>query len=82
MMMIHLSETPPNMSSIEAVWDSCRKTFLTLLDGILRVTGGIRVNSYPVKVKLVILLWFLPEGIPILLMTGNAVRGTNIALFH
>ena len=41
MMMVHLSQTLPNMSSIEAVCDSLGKTFLTLLVSNLGATGGL-----------------------------------------
>ena len=73
MMMIHLSKTPPNMSSIGAVCDSLGKTFLRLLLGNLGATDGLRVNSSPVKVKLIIFPLFLPEGSTILPMTAKAV---------
>ena len=71
-MMIHLSQTPPNMSSIWEVCDSLGKTFLTLLLGNLRATAGLRVNSSPVKVKIIIFPLFLPEGNAILPMTAKA----------
>ena len=67
MMMIHLFQTPPNMSSIGAVYDSLGKTFLSLLIANLGATGGLQVNSSPVKVKLIIFPLFLPEG------TGKSV---------
>ena len=73
MMMIHLYQTPPNRSSIGAVCDSFGKTFLMLLLGNLGATGGLRLNSSTVKVKLIIFPLFLPEGTAILLMTSKAV---------
>ena len=72
-MMVHLSQTPPNMSSIGAVCDSLGKTFLTLLVGNLGATGGLRVNSSPVKGELIIFPLFLPEWNAILPMTAKAV---------
>ena len=63
------------MSSIGAVCDSLGKTFLTLLLGNLGATGGLRMNSSPVKVKLVIFPLFLPEGNAILPMIARAVCG-------
>ena len=75
MMMIHLFQTPPNMSSIGAVCDSLGKTFLSLLVANLGATGGLRVNLSPVKVKLIIFPLFPPEGKAILPMTGKAVCG-------
>ena len=71
MMMVHLSQTPPNMSSIGAVCNSLGKKFLTLLLGNLGATGGLRVNSSLVKVKLIIFPLFLPEGNAILPMTAK-----------
>ena len=53
MMMINLSQTPPNMSSIEAVCDSLGKTSVTSLVGNYWATGGLRVNSSPVKGKFI-----------------------------
>ena len=61
------------MSSFGAVCDSIGKTFLTLLLGNLGATGGLRLNSSPVKVKLIIFLLFLPEGNAILSMTAKEV---------
>ena len=46
MMMIHLSQTPPNMSSIGAVCDSLGKTFLTLLIANLWATGELREGPH------------------------------------
>ena len=69
MMMIHLSPTPPNMRSIGAVCDSLAKTFLMSLLGNLGTNGGLRVNSSPVKVKLIIFPLFLLEGNAISPMT-------------
>ena len=63
------------MSSIGAVCDSLGKTFLRLLLGNLGATVGLRVNSSPVKVKLIIFPLFLPEGNAILPMTAKAVCG-------
>ena len=77
MMMIHLSQTPQNMSSIGAVCDSLGKTFLTLLLCNLGATGGLRVNSSPVKVKLIIFPSFPPEGNAILPLTAKAVCAGN-----
>ena len=73
MMMIYLSQTLPNMSSIGAVCESLGKTFLSLLIANLGAIGGLQVNSSPVKVKLIIFPLFLPEGKAILPMTGKAV---------
>ena len=75
MMMIYLCQTSPNMSSIGAVCGSLGKTFLTLLVGNLGATGGLRVNSSPRKVKLIISPLFLPEGNTILSMTDKVVCG-------
>ena len=71
MMMIHLSRTPPNMSSIGALGNRLGKTFLTFLLGNLGATGGLWVNSSPVKVKLIIFSLFLPERNAILPMTAK-----------
>ena len=73
MMIVHLSQNPPNMSSIGALCDRLGKTFLTFLLGNLGATGGLRVSSSPVKVKLIIFPLFLPEGNTILPMTAKAV---------
>ena len=73
MMMINLYQTPPNMSSIGAVCNSLGKTFLSLLVNNLGATGGFRLNSSPVKVKLIIFPFFLPEGNAILPITPKAV---------
>ena len=73
MMIVHLSQNPPNMSSIGALCDRLGKTFLTFLLGNLGATGGLRVNSSPVKVKLIIFPLFLPEGNAILAMTAMEV---------
>ena len=73
MMIVHLSQNPPNMSSIGALCDRLGKTFLTFLLGNFGATGGLRVNSSPVKVKLIIFPLFLPEGNAILPMTAKAV---------
>ena len=48
------------MSSIGAVCDRLGKKLLLLLDDNLWATGGLRVNSSPVKVKLIIFPLFLP----------------------
>ena len=79
MRMIHLSQTPTNMSSIRAVGDSLGKTFLMLLVANLGATGRLRVNSSPVKVKLIIFPLFLPERNAILPMTARAVCGLRIS---
>ena len=71
--MINLLQTPPNMSSIGAVCDRLGKTFLTLLVANLGTTGGLRVNSSPVKVNLIIFPLFLPEGKPILPIPPNSL---------
>ena len=71
MMMIHLFQTPSNMSSIGAVCDSLGKTFLTLLVDNLGATGGLWVNSSPVKVKLLFFSLILPEGNAILPRTAK-----------
>ena len=73
MMMINGCQTPSNMSSIRAVWDSLGKTFLSLLVDNLGATGRLRLNSSPVKLKLIIFLLFLPEGNAILPITPKAV---------
>ena len=75
MMMVHLSHTPPNMSSIRAVWDSLGKTFLTSLVGNLGATGGLQVSSSPVKAELIIFPLFLLKGNAILPMTLKAGCG-------
>ena len=72
MMMINLSQTPSNMSSIGAVCDSLGKTFLKLLLGNLGATDGLRVNSSPVKGELIIFPLFLLEENAILPMTARA----------
>ena len=69
--MIHLSQTPPKISSIGAVFDILGNTFLTLLLGNLGATGGLWVNSSPVKVKHIIFPLFLPEANIILPMTAQ-----------
>ena len=61
MMMINLYQTPPNMSSIGTVCDSLGNTFLLLLVDNLGATGGLWLNSSPVKVKLIIFPLFPPE---------------------
>ena len=73
MMMINLYQTPPNISSIGVGCDSLGKTFLLLLVDNLGATGGLRLNSSPVKVKLIIFPLFLPEGNAILPITPKAV---------
>ena len=75
MIRINLSHNPPNMSSIGAVCNRLGKTFLLLLVDNLGATGGLRVNSSPVKVKLIIFLLFLPEGNAILPMTAKEACG-------
>ena len=75
MTMINLYQTPPNMSSIGAVCDRLGKTFLPLLGDNLGATGGLRLNSSPVKVKLIIFPLFLPKGNAILPITPKAVCG-------
>ena len=59
------------MSSIGALYDRLGKTFLRFLLGNLEATVGLRVNSSPVKVKLIIFPLFLPEGSEILQMTAK-----------
>ena len=66
------------MSSIGAVCNSLGKPFLRLLLGNLGATDGLRVNSSPVKVELIIFPLFLPEGNAILLMTAKAVCDGSI----
>ena len=73
MMMVHLSQTLPNVSSIRGVCDSLGKTFLPSLVGNLGATGGLRVNLSPVKGELIIFPLFLPKGNAILPMTAKAV---------
>ena len=63
------------MSSIGAVWDRLRKTFLSFLGKNLGATGGLRLNSSPVKVKLIIFPLFLPKGNAIMPITPKAVSG-------
>ena len=75
MRMINLYQIPPNMSSIGAVGDSLGKTFLLFFVNILGPTGGLRLNSSPVKVKLKFFPLFLPEGNAILSITPKAVCG-------
>ena len=70
--MAHLSQTPPNMTSIGEVCDSLGKTFLTSLVGNLRATGGLRVNLYSVKGGLINFLLFLLKGNAIFPMTPKA----------
>ena len=72
MMMINLSQTPPNMSSIEAVCDSLGNTSLTSLVGNYWATGELRVNSSPVKEGLISFLLFRLEENAILPMTARA----------
>ena len=69
------------MSSIGAVCDSLGKTFLSLLVDNLGATGGLRLNSSPVKVKLIIFPLFLPKGNAILPITPKAVCVTDILAF-
>ena len=78
MKMAHLSKTPPNMSSIGSVCDSLGKTSLTSLVGNYWATGGLRVNSSPVKGKFIIFPLFLLEENAILPMTARA----DCALLH
>ena len=49
MTMTHLSKTPPNMSSIVAVFDSLGKKSGLSLVGNYWATDGLRVISSPVK---------------------------------
>ncbi len=46
-MIVHLYQTPPNMSSIRALCDRLGMTFLKFLLSNLGATGGLRVNSSP-----------------------------------
>ena len=82
MMMKNLYQTPPNMSSIRAVCDSLGKTFLSLLVDNFGATGGLRLNSSPVKVKLITFPLFLPEGNAILAITPRAVCALQFTLFQ
>ena len=66
MMMINFYPISPSMSSIGAVCDSFGKTFLLLLVDNLGATGGLRLNSSPVKVKPIIFPLFLHKGNAIL----------------
>ena len=66
MMMMNLYQTPPNMSSIGAVCYTLGKIFLSLLVDNHGATGGLRLNSSPVKVKLIIFPLFLSKGNAIL----------------
>ena len=70
--MAHLSQTPPNMSSIGEVCDSLGKTFLASLVGNRRATGRLWVNSSSVKGGLINFPLFLLEGNAILPMTPKA----------
>ena len=63
MMIVHISLNPQNMSSIGALCNRLGKTFLTFLLDNIGATDGLRVNSSPVKVKLIIFPLFLPEGV-------------------
>ena len=47
MMIVHLCQISPNMSSIGALCDRLGMTFLKFLLGNLGATGGLRVNSSP-----------------------------------
>ena len=84
MLMAHLSQTPPIMSSIGDVCNSLGKTFLTSLVSYHRATGGLRVNSSSVKGGLINFHLFLLEGNEILPMTpkggceGNVVQCREI----
>ena len=81
MMMINLYQTPPNISSIGAVCESQGKKFLSLLVNNLGATGGLRLNSSPLKVQLIIFPLFLPEGNAILLITPKAVCESKSSRF-
>ena len=73
MIIINFYQTPPKMCSIGAVCDSLGRKFLLLLVGNLGATGGLRLNSSPVKVKLIIFPLFPPEGNAILPITPKAL---------
>ena len=75
MKMAHLSQTPPNMSSIGAVFNSLGKTSLTSLVGNYWATDRLRVNSSPVKGDFIIFSLFLLEENAILPMTARADCG-------
>ena len=70
--MAHLSQTPPNMSSIGAVCNSLGKTSLTPLVSNYWATDGLWVNLSQVKGKLIIFPLFLLEENVVLLMTARA----------
>ena len=70
--MAHLSQTPPNISSIGKVCDRLVKTFLMSLLGNHRATGGLRVNLSSVKGGLINFPLFLLKGNAILPMTPKA----------
>ena len=72
MKMAHLSQTPPNMSSIKEFCDGLGKTFLTSLVDNRRATGGLWVNSSSVKGGPINFSLFLLEGNAILPMTPKA----------
>ena len=72
MKMAHLSRTSPNMSSIGEVCDRLGITFLTSFVSNHWASGGLRVNSYSVKGRLIIFPMFLLEGNAILSMTPKA----------
>ena len=78
MKMAHLSQTPPNMSAIGAVCDSFGKTFLTSLVGNYWATGGLWVNSFPVKGGLIRFPLFLLKENAILSMTARADCGREV----
>ena len=61
------------MSSIRTVCDSLGKTFPSLLVDNLGATGGLQLNSSPVKVKLIFFPLFLPKGNAILKITPKTV---------
>ena len=72
MKMAHLSQTPPNRSSIGAICVSLGKTSMKSLVGNYWATDGLWVNSSPVKGEFIIFPLFLLEENAILLMTGTA----------
>ena len=72
MIMVHLSQTPPNMSSIGAVCDCLGNTSLKSLVGYYWATDGLWVNLSPVKGEFKIFPLFLLKENAILPMTAMA----------
>ena len=77
MKMTHLSQPQPNLSSIKEGCDSLGKTFLTSLVGNQWASGGLWVNSSPVKGGLISFPLFLLEENEILPITSTANHNNN-----